>query len=589
MAMKPQGLIALLFPLVFFGIVIAAVAGGCESCGEGSANGSGQINVAKISKADALRRLADDVQRIQPSEEYVQSRELVTTDRKADLADTLPDVAYIDKHYPLNVNPYTDPTRDVTIEVFSSTEKSGSKQPDNWFTTVADEFNNQGVKTASGKTIKVKVRYIDSGTAYFYIAAKKYIPDAFSPSNMLWIKMTEAAGVPVSLISERLVGNTAGVVMKDETYNKLKKDYTQVDLKAIIDAVAQGSISMGYTNPFASSTGLNFLVTVLATYANYNESKMLSPEVIASFEAFQKGVPYVALTTIQMRESVVRGGQLDAFVLEDQTYLREPALATGYRFIPFGMRHDNPLYGLGKLPAEKIEALRALARYAESRSALADQYKFNQDNSYKPAFAIPSGAVLVQAQALWKQKKDSGRPVAAIFLSDISGSMNGYPLKNLKLALKEGAKFIDPRNAIGLVEYSTQVKKVLPIAEFNALQQSRYQAAITAMEAEDQTSMYDGILVSVAMLSDFMKSHPNYKPMLFVLTDGNTNAGEYQDLGDIAPIIAALGVPVYTIAYGEKVNSDLLKSIAALNEAASMDAKDEAIVNKIGSLLNAEM
>jgi Ca-activated chloride channel family protein len=588
MAMKPQGLIALLFPIVFFVIVFAAVVSDCGGCGGSGDNGS-SLNVQPLPRDEALRRLAADVQRVAPQEDFVQSRELVIADHKADLADTLPDVAVIDKHFPLTENPYVDDSRDVSLEIFCSTEKSGAKEPDNWFTTVAADFNRQGVTLANGKTVKVKVRYIDSGTAYFYIAAKKYVPDAFSPSNMLWIKMTEASGTPVTLFAERLVGNTAGVVMREETYAKLKKDYGQVDVKAILDAVAQGTIAMGYTNPFASSTGLNFLVTVLATYANDDQTKLLSPEVVSSFEAFQKGVPYVALTTIQMRESVVRGGQLDAFVLEYQTYLREPALEHGYRFIPFGVRHDNPLYGLGKLTSEKSEALRAFARYAQSRTALADQYKFNQDNSYQAPFALPAGEVLIQAQALWKEKKDSGRPVAAIFLSDVSGSMDGYPLKNLKTALKEGAKFISPRNAIGLVEYSTKVREVLPIAPFNALQQSRFQAAVTAMEAEEQTSMYDGIIASLGMLTDFTKAHPEYKPMLFVLTDGNTNAGEFRSLSNIAPLVAGLGVPIYTIAYGDEANSGLLKSIAALNEAASMDAKDEAVINKIGSLLNAEM
>jgi Ca-activated chloride channel family protein len=586
MAFKPQGLIALLFPVVFFVVLIAAFVGECDS---GNGQSGGTLNYPKISRDEAVNKLDQMVKRILPQERYVQSREMILTDKKADLADTLPDVSLMDKHFPLTVNPYQTGSDDIVLEVFCSTEKSGTKEPDNWFTKVATDFNEQGIKLANGKTVKVKVRYIASGTAYFYIASKKYLPDAFSPSNHLWIKMVEDSQVRVTPFSERLVGNTAGIVMRDATYDKLMKDYNKVDIKAVIDAVAQGSISMGYTDPFASSTGLNFLVTVLATYANFDESKLLSPEVIKSFEAFQKGVPYVAFTTIQMRESVQRGGMLDAFVLEYQTFLNEPSLSRGFKFIPFGVRHDNPLYGIGDLSAEKAEALTALARYAESRSSLADQFKFNQDNTYQSAFAIPAGKALVEAQSLWKEKKNSGRPLAAVFLSDVSGSMNGYPLKNLKIALKEGAGFINSMNAIGLVQYSTDVKKILSISPFNALQQSRYLAAVNEMGVEEDTSMFDGITVALAMLVDFVKNNPEYKPILFVLTDGNTNAGVFQRFDDIVSIVDALDIPVYTIAYGEKVNSKLLKDISSINEAASMDAKDEAIINKIGSLLNAEM
>jgi hypothetical protein len=49
------------------------------------------------------------------------------------------------------------------------------------------------------------------------------------------------------------------------------------------------------------------------------------------------------------------------------------------------------------------------------------------------------------------------------------------------------------------------------------------------------------------------------------------------------------GKPVYTIGYGNDVDSGLLKDLSLINEAASMSAMDEDVVYKIGSLLNAEM
>ena len=130
---------------------------------------------------------------------------------------------------------------------------------------------------------------------------------------------------------------------------------------------------------------------------------------------------------------------------------------------------------------------------------------------------------------------------------------------------------------------------VLPIGTFNALHQSRYQAAVTRMSVEEDTSMYDGILVALGMLTDFLRDNPGYKPMVFVLTDGNTNEGVFRSEADLVPVADALDIPIYTIAYGEQVNTDLLKLISSINEAASMNAQDEAIINKIGSLLNAEM
>ena len=65
-------------------------------------------------------------------------------------------------------------------------------------------------------------------------------------------------------------------------------------VRQVIDAVTQGSITMGYTDPFVSSTGLNFLVTVLATLAQGDASRMLADDVVSAFTAFQRGASHLS-------------------------------------------------------------------------------------------------------------------------------------------------------------------------------------------------------------------------------------------------------------------------------------------------------
>ena len=96
---------------------------------------------------------------------------------------------------------------------------------------------------------------------------------------------------------------------------------------------------------------------------------MLSPAVASAFESFQKSVPFVALTTMQMRDSVEKDGSLEAFVLEYQTFTQTPSLLSGYEFIPFGCRHDNPLYAVGRVSPEKKEALELFAKFAQEAQA----------------------------------------------------------------------------------------------------------------------------------------------------------------------------------------------------------------------------
>ena len=534
-----------------------------------------------MSHDKAVERLAYLKKKVDWAEHLVQRRAQVQLGAAQDLTQMLPNI----DQFPLVVQP-PSASGDVVVEIFASTEKSGDKT-DGWMTEVANDFNAQDQQLKNGKHARVAIRKIASGTAHEFIGARKYTPDAFSPSSHLWIRMVTARGVNLTPIREKLVGNIAGIVMKTTVADKIKAKYGSLEIKNLIDAVVQGNLAMGYTDPFASSTGLNLLVTVLATFAGGKEDKMLEPTVVSAFEGFQKGVPFVSQTTMQMRESVEKDGSLDAFVMEYQTFVNTKVLQAGYEFIPFGVRHDNPLYAVGKSSAEKMEALEKFAAFAEQAKAqkLASDYGFNPTLDYKSAFPTPSGETLIQAQRIWKQKKDAGKTVAAIFLCDVSGSMNGPRLNALKKSLIGGSQFIAPENEIGLVLFNQEVSVVLPVKKFDLGHKAMFQAAVEDMSASGQTAMYNGVVISLAALLEEKKQDPNTKVTLFVLTDGETNAG--WKFEDVRPVIEALGVPIYTIGY--EANLAVLQELSAVVEAASFNANESDVQYKIGSLLNAQM
>ena len=534
-----------------------------------------------MSYEKAAARLAALKKKVQWSENLVQRRAQIQLAGAQDITQMLPDI----ERFPLMNQPQAA-GNDVIVEIFASTEKSGSGT-DGWMVEVAEAFNTANQRLKSGQRAFVTIRKIASGTAYEFIASRKYLPDAFSPSSNLWGQMAAAHNVKMTPIREKLLGNIAGIVMKKTVADQMKAAYGSLDVKNLIDAVVQGKLAMGYTDPFASSTGLNFLFTVLATFAGGNEQMMLDLSVVSAFENFQKGVPFVSQTTLQMRDSVEKGGALDAFVMEYQTFSKTQILQAGYEFVPFGVRHDNPLYGVGELSAEKLEALQMFAAFAEQAKfqASAANYGFNPALDYASAFPAPSGAMLIQVQRLWKQKKDAGRPISAVFLCDVSGSMDGSRLSALKKSLLGGSEFIAPENSIGIVLFSNQVSVVLPIEKFTLAHKASFHAAVEDMIAGGQTAMYSGIVVSLSLLLDEKQKNPNAKTTLFVLTDGETNAG--LELKDVRPAIQALGIPIYTIGY--EANLPVLQELSSIVEAASMNADEGEVQYKIGSLLNAQM
>lgn len=490
-----------------------------------------------------------------------------------DVKDTIPN---IDK-YPAKV----ENTTDSYIEIFSTGEKAGNGK-DGWLIDVANNFNESKFEI-NGKIISVKVREISSGLGMDYIISEKYLPDAYSPSNELWGEMIKANGKTIELCDDRMVGNVAGILISKEKYDELIKKYGAINLKNITQAVANGEINMGYTNPFASATGLNFLVSTLATF---DSSNPLSEKAIDGFNEFQNNIPLIAYTTLQLRNSA-ESGILDGFIMEYQTYINSPELKTDYIFTPFGYRHDSPLYSVGNLSNEKKEILNKFIEFykQDKYQELAVKDGFNALEDYKCEIENLDGNTILQAQKLWKENKNGDKPIVAVFVADVSGSMEGEPLNELKKSLLNGSRYIGEENSIGLVTYSNDVNINLPIERFDLNQRSLFTGAVQDMDASGGTATFDAIAVAVQMLLDEKEKNPDAKLMLFVLSDGETNIGH--SLDDLREILESVKIPVHTIGYN--ANIEALENISRINEATSINADSDDVIYKLGSLFNAEM
>lgn len=490
-----------------------------------------------------------------------------------DVKDTIPN---IDK-YPAKV----ENTTDSYIEIFSTGEKAGNGK-DGWLIDVANNFNESKFEI-NGKIISVKVREIASGLGMDYIISEKYLPDAYSPSNELWGEMIKANGKTIELCDDRMVGNVAGILISKEKYDELIKKYGAINLKNITQAVANGEINMGYTNPFASATGLNFLVSTLATF---DSSNPLSEKAIDGFNEFQNNIPLIAYTTLQLRNSA-ESGILDGFIMEYQTYINSPELKTNYIFTPFGYRHDSQLYSVGNLSNEKKEILNKFIEFykQDKYQELAVKDGFNALEDYKCEIENLDGNTILQAQKLWKENKNGDKPIVAVFVADVSGSMEGEPLNELKKSLLNGSRYIGEENSIGLVTYSNDININLPIEKFDLNQRSLFTGAVQDMDASGGTATFDAIAVAVQMLLDEKEKNPDAKLMLFVLSDGETNIGH--SLDDLREILESVKIPVHTIGYN--ANIEALENISRINEATSINADSDDVIYKLGSLFNAEM
>ncbi len=491
-----------------------------------------------------------------------------------DAKDELPEIS----NYPLSVRGKGA----IDVEIVASTEKAGSGM-DGWMNLIAEKFNKAGL-AYNGKTVSISIRPIASGLATEYITTGKYIPAAFSPTNELWAEMMASRGIPYEVVEKRIAGNTAGILMSKKAYNDFIKENGEVTLDKILNAVLEGKLLLGYTNPYASSTGLNILTAMLQAF---DPSDPLSQAAIEKLQAFQKQVPPVAYTTAQMRESAKKG-ILDAMIMEYQAYTIEPTLSD-YIFTPFGVRPDSPVYAMGGITDDQMAALKMFTDYCLAPDAQkeANRYGFNALDDYKDQALHLKDTQLFAAQKVWKENKDGGQPVVAVFVADISGSMDGTPIKELKNSLLNAAKYIGEGNFIGLVSYSDSVYINLPIAEFSGKQKAYFNGAVRDLSAGGGTATYDAVLQGVKMLLDKKAEMPNAKLMLFVLSDGVQNRG--YEIEKITPVVQGLSIPIHTIGYGSQADMTGLTALSNINEASSTKADESNVVYNLRNIFNSQI
>lgn len=485
------------------------------------------------------------------------------------------------REYPISLSARDDSGTEA-VEIFTSSEKAGNGR-DGFYIELADAFNRQRNRIGNGKVAKVAIRKMASGLGAQFMLAKRYTPDAYSPSNFLWAELLNANGVRVDTVAEVTAPNTAGIIVKKSKIDLITSN-GKLDIAKLLTNVSSGNFAMGYTNPYQSSTGLNFLLTVLNSFAEGDESQMLSPDVASAFEAFQAGVPFVAQNTLQMRDAAQGSGVLDAMVMEHQSWVNVTGM-NDYQFVPFGIRHDSPLYATQEADENEREVLALFAKFIESQQSVVKRFGFGQSSDYKNAYSLSDGSIIGQAQKLWKLKKSGGRPIAAVFVADVSGSMEGTRIKNLKSALVDSSDLINSTNAIGLVTYSDRVNVDLMIRPFDVQQKALFNGAVGRLRTGGKTATNDAVLVAAELLLEFGKSHPDHKKVIFLLSDGETNRGLAFD--EIEKTLEWSGIPIHAIAY--ELSSEHLRGLASLAEGAYIESSAGSAAYRIGNLLNSEM
>ena len=166
----------------------------------------------------------------------------------------------------------------------------------------------------------------------------------------------------------------------------------------MVDQILAGNLKLGYSNPYTSSAGLDFLQTLLWVLAGHGQDRkpltaadLNRPQITKLFDLLQQRI---AGTTPTYPQSI-------------QVWKSQPTRFDDLVEVPFGTAQNSPLAVFPWTTAQERLALQRFARFASSEpmQALARQQGYGESQGIAAAAKAPQadGAVLSQAQTLWKQ------------------------------------------------------------------------------------------------------------------------------------------------------------------------------------------
>lgn len=155
-------------------------------------------------------------------------------------------------------------------------------------------------------------------------------------------------------------------------------------------------------------------------------------------------------------------------------------------------------------------------------------------------------------------------PLLVVLAIDRSGSMKGQPIEDAKQAAKEFINETMAIDQVGVIAFDDRVTVISTLtSDKNALNN-----AIDGIIVDRDTALNDALMKSLELLS----SLKGKRRAIVALTDGKENRSKASK-ENVAQEAIRLGVPIITVGLGDKIDSNVLKSLADRSGGRSFFAK----------------
>lgn len=496
--------------------------------------------------------------------------------------------------------------------IFSSNSGISFGENDSTFrilaSTSTEKMDDKLIKYGKKHGIKVEIEHYGDLEIVDILNSDSSPYDAVWISNSIWLYMldnsyltTDSKSIvidPVVMAIEKSKAEELGFVGND-VYNK-----------DILTAIKEGKLKYVMASVTKTNTGatsyLSFLNSMAGSPEVLTEEMLDNNSLKENLKSFFKGVERVSGDEEYLTE-MYKNGDYNAMINYESSlielnkelvkkgkeplYLIYPIDGVAINDMPFAYINNDSNDTKNK---ERFNTLQSYLRSDEAIKLMeeygyrswyggtndkANTKVFNPDwgidtTKYLKDMKYPSKKVITKALSLYIEVLR--KPTHVVFCLDVSGSMYGSGLDELKEAMnyildyetasKDMLQFSD-KDKITVITFNNDVEKVYDTKYGSDT--SEVIDNINSLEAGGGTNIYSPSIEGLKILKQ--DSDDEYTKTVILMTDGQSNTGSFNDLKKYY-IRNKENVPIYSITFGSSSEYELNK-LADLSNGKVFDGK----------------
>jgi len=536
------------------------------------------------------------------------------------------------------------PAGSVVVDISSSNTK------ENWMDAVVAQFNAENHKIGSGETVFVRVTHVTSGGSQQDILNGKIKPTVWSPGDRSWVDganvvWRDRTGRPlVAEACPSTVYAPSGFGMWRPMAEALGWPDTPISWDDLVQLSANpdgwaskghpewGNFKFGHTHPAYSNVGLQMMTALvystLGTTGGLRTDDVYSEAVVDAFHFVEQNTWHYGIQSRTLMNTIVARGPnyLHGITTSEAETLktnleRGSELQFPLVFIfpaegTFWSEHPYCIITADWVTEEQAEAAKIFRDYLLARP----QQELAVDNFLRPVDeTIPLHAPLSiengtdprvttnQVPALESPSAEAAEAVKDVFFQtkkkatvilvlDTSGSMQGEKLKN---AVESSVNFVgrlDPGDEVYVMTFGGESGEVFLLQQGGRAGDvgENMIRTLRGLFARGNTPLYDAVCQANDQINTFKAEHETAGERrlygIILLSDGDdtSSARTQNQMFNCLPSGEDVeGTKIFTIAYGEDADADLMLRIANRTNGRSFEGTPENI-DQIYNSISAE-